>query len=418
MTTRLTASKLELAVRCAFPWSPGAQWVNRQSAAASLGTALHAYVEALVTSGAALSSGQPFPKIADVAASHGLDAEQGEALVRMVTAWLAEFKPLLGWRAEVTFAYDPSTDTAREIGASLGRDYSAARPGEVVGTVDIVSMGGDCVEVYDWKCGQQDGLAPAAEHEQLRFLGLAAARAYGVSRARIVIGHVQESGASRDVAELEAWDLDEIAEHVREVAERIAAESAEPTPGAWCSSSYCPCVATCPAIQAAADTMLATLAPVSETAPRHLPIVASVEAIESREHAGWLYERAVAIRKLAETVEKAAKAYCDEVGPIPLSDGRELRCQTETRETVIVDDITIEILKGRLGELGGTIVEMRLAVTKKAIADAARTVAGTGKPGAELERQVLGDLRQADRVAQEKEIRHRVGKPGKKEIAA
>lgn len=173
----ITASKLELAMRC-----PGAftlpQYDTPTDAAAD-GVARHAEQEAAIAAG-------------------NIPAE-------LEAAW-----PGYTWRAEVAFAYDVSTGEGREIGQGISREYGPLAPFEVAGTADVVGRKGALLVIIDKK--RYGEVTAAADNPQVRFLALAAARAYGAPYADVGITHELRA---LDRAELDAFELDVIALAVR-----------------------------------------------------------------------------------------------------------------------------------------------------------------------------------------------------------
>jgi hypothetical protein len=106
---------------------------------------------------------------------------------------------------EVAFAYDLEQDTAEEVGRHIGRAYPK-RPGTVMfGTADFVGLTEDAVIVPDLKTGR-GWLPKPIEAMQLRFLALAAARAYGRNLARV--GWLHPWDATWHWEELDAFELE------------------------------------------------------------------------------------------------------------------------------------------------------------------------------------------------------------------
>lgn len=128
------------------------------------------------------------------------------------------------WAAEVALAYSWHTYTARELGRRIGRRYKVC-DSEIPGTLDLVGLADDdTVVVVDFKTGFHR-VTPAHENWQMRFLALAAARAWGRSRAVAELWHVPEDEPPFvDRAEFEAADLMIIAADVEELALRVDAE--------------------------------------------------------------------------------------------------------------------------------------------------------------------------------------------------
>jgi hypothetical protein len=107
-------------------------------------------------------------------------------------------------RAEVSFAYDCSTGTARELGQHLDRCYRV-RSTEIPGTADVFTVNRDSVHVLDYKTARKP--PTASRSLQLRFLALCAARTYGVEQATGTIVQISKDGLSRDLASWDGLDL-------------------------------------------------------------------------------------------------------------------------------------------------------------------------------------------------------------------
>lgn len=156
------------------------------------------------------------------------------------TAWLDAQNFLSAPEAEVAFAFDWSTGTSRVLGKNIGRKYRQAgkTDDEIAGSADFVIRLPDVVHVYDWKTGRAvtDSVWP-----QMEWLGLFAARAYGVSRAIVRPLHVTdygiEDGMQREV------DLERVARDIRKNVGAIA--DAWPEPGEHCDREWCPARGGC-----------------------------------------------------------------------------------------------------------------------------------------------------------------------------
>lgn len=160
------------------------------------------------------------------------------------------------YAAEVAYGYDPGMDVGRELGRNIGRAYRehGLTDDEVPGTADLVGVTEDAVVVLDWKFGARRA-TPARDNKQLRFLALAAARAYGKERAHVgLLLHPEGGTPYFDTAELDSLDLDAMGDELRALERaRVAALEALdagtiPPPtveGEHCR--YCPAFANCPA---------------------------------------------------------------------------------------------------------------------------------------------------------------------------
>jgi hypothetical protein len=254
--------------------------------------------------------------------------------------------PLAGMAAEVAFAYDVATDTARELGRNIGRAYPAdLKPTEIPGSLDLLGLheDGESVVVLDHKTGRGRVRGPA-KNGQLRLGALAACRAYGRSRAVVGIVHIPEGPAPwTEWAEIDAMDLDSWAVEVQQTFERLTAERAlyaerqqlpTITEGPHCE--HCPAFNFCPAkARLAAHMALA-------------PNVLDVDVSElSDEQAGRALERLWAVQQVADRVEKALKERARS-RPVPLSNGN-VYAQVETRREALDAGAVFAVLSEQHG---------------------------------------------------------------------
>ena len=240
---RISASSLPLLVHCAHPVSPqGASVlsVDKKGNAARVGDAVHYMAQKMVDGlptdlGVALEIHQ---------VPEG-EWERASMLWDNLRMWLRiNADPLEGYRAEAAFAYAPVRRTGRLLGFDIGRDYDAygREPDELAGTADLLNVVDGIVYVDDYKTG-----APKPEdfyQWQLRFLALAAARHYGVTRARARVIHVSEYAVTIPFEE----ELDGSAlEHVADTIEGVwnEAPTAAPKPGPHCEDHYCRAKSKC-----------------------------------------------------------------------------------------------------------------------------------------------------------------------------
>lgn len=211
-----TASGLELAARC--PGSLTLPHAHESNPDAERGTADHAADEDAINAG------------------------------NVPDAYLERWPEVTHWRAEVSYAYDLSTDTGRLLGVGLKRAYGTLGPFETCGTIDAEGRGPGLLVVVDKKGYAKQ--TPATRHPQVRFLALAAARAEPAERIEVAIA---PATGVLDVATLSPdFDLDLIAHDTRrmliESAETLArARRGEQVPfhiGPWCR--WCNAFNACP----------------------------------------------------------------------------------------------------------------------------------------------------------------------------
>jgi len=200
-----SASSLKRAMSCAA--SMVLPRVQSENEAAAKGNAVHEYL-------------YNCSKMDPAEAMSRVPAEYQELCAAIE---LDSLPPLSNFKGEVTFAYDVETDTCTVLGENLGRAYDKAavavlgRPlkeSEIVGTADLAGHDPDAktVAVLDYKTGRSR-LDPAEKNWQLKFLVLAAARAWNAQSGTAQLGFIREGEAPflPKPAEFTALDLDLIA---------------------------------------------------------------------------------------------------------------------------------------------------------------------------------------------------------------
>lgn len=256
--------------------------------------------------------------------------------------------------AEVALAWDVVADTGRELHRGRGdRDYSAAKPNEIPGTVDVVGLTADAVNIYDYKRGHR-WLGPAAESLQLLAGALAACRAYGRRKAHVAFIRILSDGEARYIrADLDMLDLDAGAERIRaivaavEAAELLQVERKHPalTEGAHCR--YCPAFSVCPAKkELAAYLAQPEEGPVltAETLPKVLERLEAAEAV---------------LKKVRESVEEFAHGT-----PVTLPDGAIYGAVETTRESIDPVKGAAVLGAGYGAALAQSAVETESSITK------------------------------------------------------
>ena len=220
-------------------------------------------------------------------------------------AWIvANWRPT--WVAEPAYAWSPVLDYAEQLGVDIGRKYKehGLRPGNVGGTLDIRSIEGDCVYVYELGTGHDVG----HKFHQMRLQCAVAALAHGCSRAVGQVVRFDEDGAyPSPPVEFDEFALaairGEFAEYLSEV------EGSEPKPGEQCS--LCNLAPVCPAAASIVQALI--------------PVEALVKPgwglqIANNDHAAWLLAHARLVAAAAEAVKEAVKAYVPKEGLV-LEDG-------------------------------------------------------------------------------------------------
>lgn len=292
---------------------------------------------------------------------------------------------------EVTFAYNVVTGTARELGRSLQRDYSEATPEEEVGTADVVGVTATKVVVVDWKRGHGH-LPPPADHVQLRFLALAAARAYRKTGAIVELIRIRDDGTAwRERAELDMFDLAEIAEQVRGLAADVtrwqAADTAPPVRvGSWCVG--CPAFRRCRAQVELAIEVAA--APLATTADDREAIVQRFEGLLTLERAPELYGKLKSLDALIELLWTVMKGFAAR-NPFSVG-GNKVYGPKETKHESLDGKTVWHVIKDLYGEdVAWKVVQM--TATKSKIEGHAREVAAkTGAKISHVERDILAEV--------------------------
>ena len=227
----------QLQRQAACPASEALPHADEVSTYATKGSVIHQYLEDCVN----LGPEEALERVPD---------EQQEGCASIPLEALPACEPG-AYAAEVALAYNPVTDEGRELGRGLDRDYSGVTDGEDYGTIDVVGLAadGETVVVYDYKTGFGD-VPPADRNWQLKAAAIAAARAYGRSRASVAIIRVRDDGWPPyfDRATFDEIDMDRIRAGLVEVREAVAAAKSssetEVTIGEHCR--YCPAFRFCP----------------------------------------------------------------------------------------------------------------------------------------------------------------------------
>ncbi len=231
---QLTASRVWLTAHCLAFLDDAAEWDETSGPSAQTGNAIH---RAIHVDGETGQQADPMR----IAVEFALAPYQSKKLNLAYSHWVnwARTQNRSGWRHEVAFAVDPATGAGRELPMKGPRDYSAARHGEVVGTVDLIDTL-DGLAIQDWKSGRW--VDAPEDSEQLLTLALAASAALGhAGSVRGAITKVNEEGVTPLWAEYDALRL---AAHRLELGDRLeAAHGALPAPGEHCRR--CPCKSTC-----------------------------------------------------------------------------------------------------------------------------------------------------------------------------
>jgi CRISPR/Cas system-associated exonuclease Cas4 (RecB family) len=283
------------------------------------------------------------------------------------------------WQAEVAYAYNPTADSARQIGVSMARKYEV-NPGEIAGTIDALALDDEHATIVDWKTGDDFArmTADASENWQLRFYALAVARAHKVDSVRVLIVRIGSNGVRETSHALDALELDAVA---AEIASLVAAvPSSEPRPGTHCRR--CKVVALCPTTTVAQTALVAT-------EPKELKI-------SSQEQATALLSRLRQVQAACDQMELLLKEYAANNGGIALDNGKKWTLVPQDRESISLNGPDYPIGMAALEAAGATsAVETKASTSKAAIERALKAQGLKGKELREKMEYILSDLRAA-----------------------
>jgi hypothetical protein len=251
-------------------------------------------------------------------------------------------------RAEVTYAYDPQTRTARVLGENLERKYIEAGllPHEIPGTADAVwteadedlARRNDLVAVHDWKLvfGKGAHVPPPETNAQLHTLALCAMLASGAKRARVQLRIIDEHGESfLRFAEISMFQATMTTQRVLKAV--AGANAAEPTPGKHCVDHYCPMLASCPAIQSSIVEAY-KISPQGTAAK--MPIVIDPKKIANDAHAAYLVTVSAQVEAVAKMVREACKQYVRNKGePIEMTSETVWGPHKQSRSVIVAETV-------------------------------------------------------------------------------
>ena len=243
------------------------------------------------------------------------------------------------YSAEVSLAY--GNGQARVIGYGLDRDYSAAKPEEVVLTVDVLGVFGDRIHVVDYKSGHAK-LGAARDSAQLLMGALAACRAFGKDKATVEYVYLHDNVWS-DSADIDIFDLEDFEERMVRMQKRLkVVESAvkkgrlpDVTAGTHCT--YCPAYNACPANK----SLALELATGNDAAPFNTAL--------SRPAMADAWEKVQAAKRLLNKITKAIIAEAQRE-PIQLNSGKMLGQVTKKGNEKLSGDTVFEVIAELYGE--------------------------------------------------------------------
>lgn len=409
----LTASKIDLARRCQWPFRADApRYRYVESEAATLGKQVHAEIETTLAGDLkpCLAAGLPDADHAPGDKPHGDVSDEWRAWHR---DWYLPHRERLA-RSDVYVerkaAIHPETGRGRLGPAgSHDRDYSYAPYEWMKGTADLVVLGNELtgaspqvvLEVIDWKTGQQAGLPDPYLSGQLTWQALAftaALKAEGVKidACRLTYVKVTPEGCHTSSAELSAVDLAVFRGEMMELRELIAGD-AQPVRGPHCKAMFCPYFGECPATSGD----LTQIAPDQVLHPEFRVVTEGEFA--SDEHAAWQWNL---LEAAADRLAKAKAAVLDRItkAPLPVAGGV-VRFATKHRESIEADRDVAGYLRMQLGEHATRAIETKVSVSKaslkRAVDDAVRAQHPDKLPRGLLGRrfdEVIDGLREAGKV--------------------
>lgn len=369
-----SASQLERLSKC--PSSAAMPQIQTSTKWSTRGTAVHHYIEVARTKGRD-------------AALEAVDEEHHE----LCSVIDLEALPEGVFAAEVAFAYDVATGEARELGRGRERQYGPLGPFEIPGTADAVAVSMDAVFVPDWKTGWSE-VQPPERNKQLRFLALAAARAYRRDTALVEVVRIREDGSAwRLGAKLDEFDLAVIAAELRDLHFTIEArraqfargEELEVHEGAWCR--YCPAYVYCPA-----KTRL-----IRELGTGNDP-AAQIARLDPRraldqEQLAHAWRKLKVAKGVLGRIEAGLREHAKR-HPIPLGDNAYLGLQEVTGNELLDGRIAWRVVAEQRGrEVADEVVEHKM--TKKAIDKAVRKTLKQGEKIKHANESILTAIRNA-----------------------
>ena len=354
---RLTASRLDLAEKC--PGSFAHEHVTTTNEAADRGTAVHEHV-------AALLEGEDYSLPADETTAALCTALDEKKLQK-----IAQPEPVSDLYTELALFLSPIRGDAGVLRGDHHRDYSGAPSGSVAGTADALAVEDSRVRVTDWKTGRGEVPDPA-DNYQLRFLGLAAARAFSKGEAVVQVACIREDGSVEvRAATLDSGDLSATKRELERIEDGVH-RSQEGSPvyrtGSHCR--FCPALPYCPALSGAAQAILE--GPPEELTPRR---------------AAELWAQLQAVEAAAKRTREALSEYVY-TRPISTTGDKQLKLVETRRETVDASK-AFAVLRTYLPD--DDVMAEAVSITKTSL---------SGALGKEAQREVMAAFREAGAVTE------------------
>lgn len=230
-----SASAVEDAFDCAYQFRDDVERLpDTTNEASATGVLTHAMIEAHLNG----VCDEPVVALANVDRARVIFA-------RWVEWWDERPESRLSWQTEVPYAISLTTGAARVLPSEGQRDYSAATPDEVPGTIDLLAFDGDVAFVWDVKTTKRPEFTTEAPlNSQLLTLSLAVHRAHDVAEVQAGLLFANEYTARLEPAAFDALTLDMFEDELRRKVASIPTSS--PNPGKHCR--FCPARIACPEV--------------------------------------------------------------------------------------------------------------------------------------------------------------------------
>lgn len=284
-----SASRLDLAQACLYPWTGGVAWPPRAPETEDQlhGIRVHAAAAAIYRGQDVQLSGLPERTVACIMRLADQREADGEVEVLAI---------------EQRFRLDPER---RTVETRAGR-YSY----EIRGDADLVMRRADgTVVVRDWKTGRRAMTGRVEESLQVAFYATCAAHRWSASTYVVELAYVGEDDVRIDRAELDAMDIGATWATLADLAARARGVSI-PRLGSHCRDHYCPIAAVCPATLALAARIETEVG---------LPHIGTT--IETEEQVALVLERAPLVRAYADALLLAAERRLAQLGTATGTDG-------------------------------------------------------------------------------------------------
>lgn len=232
---RLSPSKAHRWMTCPGSVAFAAQFPDRSTRAAAVGTVCHAMLSCALT-------GKPIARVGEAVEADGFRVE--------VTDEMAERVDEVAGYARQYLADHPGSTLLSELTVCPGR--ALGYPDDVWGTADVVIMAPDHLCVLDAKFGHRP--VRARGNPQLALYALGALAETGWLHDRVVLGICQPQAGPPDIWETTAADLQaRIPEFVAAV--RATYDPAAPLVPSDEGCAFCPAAGGCPKLQEKALAM-------------------------------------------------------------------------------------------------------------------------------------------------------------------